>query len=167
MLIFFISFATRHFCCLSAKPWLHWRTNFSRMKSLAEIWCFFSTKDICGQGFLAGTKLNCFSLLSQHKKRQATYWQSCENIDILYLFFNKTLLLFIYQNMTFAGELILTVYHDLDNSGKTSLENIFFNKVVQDREKWREKFHSELFYNCFFTFTVVCISLIWLIFACQ
>ena len=46
---------------------------FSRMKASVEIWCFCSTKDICGPGCHAEAKLNCFSLLPQYKSRQATF----------------------------------------------------------------------------------------------
>ena len=167
------------FCYLLVQQWqISWSKEgrlrtcyFSRMKTPVEIWCFCSTKDICGPGCHAEAKLNCFSLLPQYKSRQATFltvlwkcWYSllvlqqdtfvvylpnhdfteelifrewkvlrkfdafflqkhlwprfpcwnkikllftsiptpenCENIDILYLLFNKTLLLFIYQNMT-------------------------------------------------------------------
>lgn len=63
----------------------------------------------------------------------------------------------------FNGQLILTIYQDLNNGSKKSLENISWKtetKFWKIEENEGKRFHSELFYICFFILTVVCISFI-------
>lgn len=54
----------------------------------------------------------------------------------------------------------LTVYHNLNNCGKKSLDNCFpkliQDKVVQDRKNERKRFHSD--FSSFFFFHL---SLLW------
>lgn len=123
LLIFFISFSTRDLCCLPAKTWLCRETNFWDWTVLWKFWCFCSTKDICGPGCLAETKLNCFSLLSQHGQDKQLIDSLVKMLTCLNSFSTRDFYCLTAKKKTS----ILTVYHDLNN------------KVAQERGKKRKK----------------------------